>query len=823
MSWSGNHPDRPAPPFASRLGLMLQNERDLADADILLIRDSLGWTFDPEVAQELPGHPIQVLFQDTWSWFLWHRDPLQGKVRFAIIRTRDLFGILSHLCQTATWTAPLTWAVIHAPTDAFHGSPDAREFLLARPSDLAAGHQARSWAVVRCRAGDDIELVLARKILVSTALISPGSWAPGFLVLAIVGLIVLMKFLPHWSFRSRLGFLIFYLASVPLLMSGMVTSAYHRHCRLAAEAALRFAAEDALQAFDASYAQYLRDLEGKLRSLKHLPAFRRSDFAGIEQVARDLFAQGVTGRFIALDEAANDRLSLVASKLGWSIHESTRLFLQENLRIRLGLPQPQDLSFVQRSLLDFLRATIWAVIMDAPGRLRRMVSGNRESYTFIDILDRPGPPRDRLKMFFIGTSQQRVANTFLRKTLPGNHPFRILVRRRENDQWFPAEPVPNDDVQSFATTLALGGESRLTTLVASEPAQLALGCSGVFLGGMDLIALIPAQNLDLTGIAWLRLFQGTTLAALLLVFAAWYLLSQSILRPLGDLLEGIGHLRRQNLAYRIPVHGLDELGRLAQGFNHMIEVSGELGVAMDVQARLRPASHPNIPGYSFSFWEQSTLTLGGSYYDWIPLSDGTWMILSGRVSGQGIGSALVAGMSKALVRGFLADGRPMTTLTNYLSHHLADVGLGRHRLALALLHFDPATHRGQLVLAGAPQPVLYRHGQRSTALVGTPSRPLGGRLEKPPLETSVIFEPGDVLVLYSLRTIQNLMPSGAEIGYATWQFWVAAAGASAGGGVGRALCVSVQTALADDPVEGSAFLTLQRVSDESAEQGEVSP
>jgi signal transduction histidine kinase len=59
------------------------------------------------------------------------------------------------------------------------------------------------------------------------------------------------------------------------------------------------------------------------------------------------------------------------------------------------------------------------------------------------------------------------------------------------------------------------------------------------------------------------------LAAVLVGLALTYLLARKIVRPVETLDRAAAEVSRQNYGYRVPVEGLDELGRLAQTFNDM--------------------------------------------------------------------------------------------------------------------------------------------------------------------------------------------------------------------------------------------------------------
>src|SRR5208337_1305866 len=65
----------------------------------------------------------------------------------------------------------------------------------------------------------------------------------------------------------------------------------------------------------------------------------------------------------------------------------------------------------------------------------------------------------------------------------------------------------------------------------------------------------------------------------------------------------------------------------------------QLEVARSVQEAFFPEQC--IPGLSCQAFYKPALTVGGDYYDFLPLHDGRWGIAIGDVSGKGIGAALM--------------------------------------------------------------------------------------------------------------------------------------------------------------------------------------
>ena len=91
-------------------------------------------------------------------------------------------------------------------------------------------------------------------------------------------------------------------------------------------------------------------------------------------------------------------------------------------------------------------------------------------------------------------------------------------------------------------------------------------------------------------IKWLRLFQGSLLMfTLLTIFITMNLLTNDVLRPLGELLRCSNAVRRGDFSMRMSHVGEDELGRLGTAFNTMSEelskIYGELEARVQTKTR----------------------------------------------------------------------------------------------------------------------------------------------------------------------------------------------------------------------------------------------
>ena len=81
-----------------------------------------------------------------------------------------------------------------------------------------------------------------------------------------------------------------------------------------------------------------------------------------------------------------------------------------------------------------------------------------------------------------------------------------------------------------------------------------------------------------------------------------------------------------------------------------VVVRDELEVARELQRELMPQQAPDVPGYSFAFSYRTANTIGGDYYDFLPLPDGRLALIVGDASGHGIAAGLLMAIANSSLK-----------------------------------------------------------------------------------------------------------------------------------------------------------------------------
>jgi phosphoserine phosphatase len=207
-----------------------------------------------------------------------------------------------------------------------------------------------------------------------------------------------------------------------------------------------------------------------------------------------------------------------------------------------------------------------------------------------------------------------------------------------------------------------------------------------------------------------------------------------------------------------------ERARLLEEFLAKRRLETEMELARDIQAGLLPQAPPHLPGFDLAGWSRPSEYAGGDFFDLFEWGDGRIGMMLGDAVGHGVGPALLAAETRALVRALaLRDDRPDRVLADANRLLAADVTDGRF-VTLALAAVDSRTGAATYASAGQGPLLVLRTGGESIQLPST-GLPLGilpeAAFESPP---PVDLARGDALVLISDGIFECDTRNGKDLG-----------------------------------------------------------
>ena len=176
----------------------------------------------------------------------------------------------------------------------------------------------------------------------------------------------------------------------------------------------------------------------------------------------------------------------------------------------------------------------------------------------------------------------------------------------------------------------------------------------------------------------------------------------------------------------------------------------ELEIARDVQQRLFPETNPQYPTLDCTASCRAAKSVGGDYYDFIPMSDGGLFFTLGDVSGKGIAAAVLMASIQASIRSQVIT--PPVSLAQLVgSFNLAVASFSRSERYSTLFcgYFDPTHRKLTYVNAGQVEPMLLRAATGKVERLTTGGPPVGLLSFSMYSQEEISFEAGDILLCYS--------------------------------------------------------------------------
>ncbi len=135
-------------------------------------------------------------------------------------------------------------------------------------------------------------------------------------------------------------------------------------------------------------------------------------------------------------------------------------------------------------------------------------------------------------------------------------------------------------------------------------------------------------------------------------------------------------------------------------------MSREAEEARSIQQALLPRSSPLIPGFTVSGLSIPAGSVGGDWYDFIPLSNGRWGLVLADVSGKGTAAALLMSATRGMLRSLAQTGSgPGEVLLRLNNMMIEDFPSGRF-VTMVYAELDPANRILRIANAGHLSPLL---------------------------------------------------------------------------------------------------------------------
>jgi sigma-B regulation protein RsbU (phosphoserine phosphatase) len=192
-------------------------------------------------------------------------------------------------------------------------------------------------------------------------------------------------------------------------------------------------------------------------------------------------------------------------------------------------------------------------------------------------------------------------------------------------------------------------------------------------------------------------------------------------------------------------------------------LEGQLEVARQVQLELLPANDPALAGFDISAYNFPTEEVSGDYYDWVRIYEDQIGIVIADVSGKGVPAAILMAFLRASLRAATHIGYA-THISMAKVNYLLWESIERNQFVTAFYGILDASNRTlSFSNAGHNWPLLVK-ANGETTFIDSGEQPLGMFQHTRYHEYHVVFEPGDVFLLYTDGATEAESPAGEEFG-----------------------------------------------------------
>lgn len=175
----------------------------------------------------------------------------------------------------------------------------------------------------------------------------------------------------------------------------------------------------------------------------------------------------------------------------------------------------------------------------------------------------------------------------------------------------------------------------------------------------------------------------------------------------------------------------------------------ELHVAAEIQKSFIPRRTPEIPNFDVAAVTIPAMEVGGDFYDFISLPEGSYGLVIADVAGKSIPAALFMALSRMIVRASATHQSQAAEVLKNANNMIAlDATAG---MFVTLLYgvLDGEALTLSYANAGHPPPLLFRSRDCRYVEEGAAGIALGAKEDVAYEERTIKFDPGDVAVFYT--------------------------------------------------------------------------
>jgi sigma-B regulation protein RsbU (phosphoserine phosphatase) len=211
--------------------------------------------------------------------------------------------------------------------------------------------------------------------------------------------------------------------------------------------------------------------------------------------------------------------------------------------------------------------------------------------------------------------------------------------------------------------------------------------------------------------------------------------------------------KRQALAIHQLLAGAQERQRLEE----------ELGMARNIQAGLLPKTLPNAARLQMAASCEPARTIGGDFYDYLPLDAHRFALVIADACGKGMPAAMVISPMQALIKSEVSHGSSIRQIMLNLNQYVKRFASTKNFATLVYGVFDERTGSFEFANAGHHPPILVRRNAQ-VEFLQTTGPALGLLAEAHHQIETATLRAGDCLLFYTDGVTETMNPAREEYG-----------------------------------------------------------
>lgn len=190
------------------------------------------------------------------------------------------------------------------------------------------------------------------------------------------------------------------------------------------------------------------------------------------------------------------------------------------------------------------------------------------------------------------------------------------------------------------------------------------------------------------------------------------------------------------------------------------DLQRELEFAMQVQLGFLPNKKPQQKEYEFANYYEAAQHVGGDYYDYVEMPNGSIAVTVADVAGKGVPAALLMARLYSAARYHLLTKPTLAQVMTGLNAEITTSGLGHRFITCAMVVLDPIKHEVTYVNAGHLPPLRRDlEGHAEYIDIEEAGLPLGIIHDQEFKQVVIPVKPGDTWLLYTDGVTEAMNPT----------------------------------------------------------------